>query len=211
MSVLIGICGGSGSGKTTLAGKLAERFRRTRGPAAASVLSFDAYYHDRADLSLEERATINYDHPDALDHDLLVDHLGLLRAGRPAEVPVYDFTTHSRSKQIARVEPAEVVLVEGILLFQSERVRELLDLRVFRRCPEEVRFSRRIGRDIAERGRSLASVEAQLAATVKPMHDRFVEPYAAAAEVVTEHGDDLDAVTERIAGRIESLLTARHG
>lgn len=206
MSVLVGICGGSGSGKTTLANRVAQRLGRDRGNKGASVLSFDAYYHDRSDLTVEQRATINYDHPDALDHDLLIEHLGLLRSGQAVDVPVYDFTSHCRSDELVVVEATDVVIVEGILLLASNRVRDMLDLRIFRRCPEDVRFDRRIVRDLAERGRSLSSVEAQLDATVKPMHDRFVEPFADHADIVTEHDDDLDDVTERITTRIKALL-----
>lgn len=206
MSLLIGICGGSGSGKSTLANRIAEQLRHERGPHGATVLSFDAYYHDRFDLSVEERATINYDHPEALDHDLLIEHLFRLKGGDTVEVPVYDFASHCRSDEIVEVDATDVLVVEGILLFASARVRQLLDLRVFRRCPEDVRFSRRIKRDIVERGRTLVSVEAQLTATVKPMHDQFVEPFADEADIVTEHGQNLDRVTDEIVATIESLL-----
>ncbi|MGI9613129.1 MAG: uridine kinase [Acidimicrobiales bacterium] len=208
MSLLIGICGGSGSGKSTLANRIANQLRRRRGPSGATVLNFDAYYHDRFDLSVEERATINYDHPDALDHDLLIEHLIQLKGGRPVQVPIYDFATHCRSDEIVDVDATDVLVVEGILLFASARVRELLDLRVFRRCPEDIRFSRRIKRDIAERGRSLVSVEAQLTATVKPMHDQFVEPFADEADIVTDHGQDLDRITDEVVATIESLLAS---
>jgi uridine kinase len=206
VSLLVGVCGGSGSGKSTLADRIVTRLRQQRGPNGATVLSFDSYYHDRFDLSVEARATINYDHPDALDTDLLVAQLGQLRAGHGIDVPIYDFATHCRSDELLVVEATDVVVVEGILLFASDRIRELLDLRVFRRCPEDVRFARRTKRDIAERGRSLDSVEAQLAATVKPMHDRFVEPFAAEADIVTDHGQDLQLVTEHIVAAIDELL-----
>ena len=210
MSVLVGICGGSGSGKSTLADRIVRRVREARGPDGATVLSFDAYYHDRLDLPVEDRATINYDHPDALDHDLLVDHLRQLKNGEPVEVPVYDFATHCRSDERLVIEASEVVVVEGILLFASEPVRRQLDLKVFRRCPEEVRFSRRIKRDIAQRGRSLASVEAQLTATVKPMHDQFVEPFASEADIITDHGEDLHVVTDRVVAAIGELRTSAY-
>ena len=172
------------------------------------MLSFDSYYHDQMDLTVEERAEVNYDHPDSLDHELLVEHLRALAANRSIAVPVYDFTSHCRSTDINIVEPTEVVVVEGILLFAFEAVRRELDLLVFRRCPEDVRFSRRIKRDIAERGRSLESIEAQLAATVKPMHDRYVEPYAAEADFVTEHGQELSVVTEQVVDLVVNLTSA---
>lgn len=206
MSLLIGICGGTGSGKTTLARLVAERLCHDQGSGAATVISFDAYYRDQGHLSPAERAEVNYDHPDSLDGELLVEHLRLLGQGQQAPVPVYDFATHTRSAECHVVKPAEVIMVEGILLFAFRPVVEQLDYRVFRRCPEEVRFQRRIRRDRAERGRTLASVQAQLAATVKPMHDLYVEPYADLADYVTDHGDDLDTVTADIAARISDLV-----
>lgn len=206
VSVLVGICGGSGSGKSTLANRVVAYLRDARGPTGASALNFDSYYHDRFDLPVEDRATINYDHPDALDSDLLVEHLRTLKSGQPIEVPIYDFATHCRSDDLLRVEAADVVVVEGILLFASYEVTQLLDLKVFRRCPEDIRFSRRIRRDIVDRGRSLASVEAQLSATVKPMHDLYVEPFAAEADIVTEHGSELAEVVDHVVTAIDDLL-----
>lgn len=205
----MGICGGSGSGKSTLADRIVHHLQAERGADAACVLSFDAYYHDLPHLPFEERATVNYDHPDSLDHRLLVYHLQALRSGQEVAVPVYDFTAHRRSADLHIVDPCEVVVVEGILLFAFAPVRDELDLRVFRRCPEPVRFSRRLERDVAERGRSPASVQAQLAATVRPMHDRYVEPNASHADLITHHGQDLAGVTERIADRVARLIGAR--
>lgn len=202
MSVLIGICGGSGSGKTTLAGRLVDRIGRAQQPGTATVLSFDSYYHNLLHLSVDERAAVNFDHPDSLDGDLLVEHLRQLKAGNDIAMPVYDFTTHTRSSEIRIVAAADVVVIEGILLFAFDEVRRHLDYRVFRRCPESVRFERRIERDVAERGRSIESVRSQLAATVKPMHDRFVEPYGDTADFVTDHGQDLDAVVTELVERL---------
>ncbi len=191
-----------------MADRIATRLRQSRGANAASVLSFDAYYHDQVDLTVEQRANVNYDHPDSLDHELLVEHLHALASNQSVAVPVYDFTSHCRSTDIHIVEPSEVVVVEGILLFAFEAVRRELDLLVFRRCPEDVRFSRRIKRDIAERGRSLDSIEAQLSATVKPMHDQFVEPFASEADYITEHGQDLALVTAEVVDMVVNLTTA---
>lgn len=166
------------------------------------VLSFDAYYHDQSHLPMAERALVNYDHPDSLDVGLMAAHLRALRAGSSIGVPGYDFATYRRTGDVELVEPAELVLVEGILLFAFADLWELLDYRVFRNCPEPVRFERRLTRDTTERGRTVASVKAQLAASVKPMHDRYVEPHAVAADFVTEHGDDLDDVTARLLAEL---------
>ncbi len=172
------------------------------------MLSFDAYYHDQSHLPMAERALVNYDHPDSLDSGLMAAHLRALRAGDVVGVPGYDFATYRRTGDVELVEPAELVLVEGILLFAFADLWELLDYRVFRNCPEPLRFERRLTRDITERGRTVASVKAQLAASVKPMHDRYVEPHAAAADFVTEHGDDLDDVTGRLMAELTLLAGA---
>jgi uridine kinase len=179
-----------------------------RGPGSATALSFDAYYRDHPELPLAERAGVNYDHPDSLDAELLVAHLRQLRIGRDVAVPIYDFATYSRSPNLRIVPATEVVVVEGILLFSFEEVADQLDYRVFRRCPEPVRFDRRVERDTKERGRSLPSIESQLAATVKPMHDLHVEPFADRAHLVTEHGQDLDAITALIVDQLGSLTAA---
>lgn len=207
MSVLVGICGGSGSGKTTLADRIVERLRTERGRIdAATVLSFDSYYHDRPELDLAERAAVNYDHPASLDHELMIEHLRQLRLGRSVAVPVYDFADHRRSGDLTIVDAADVVVAEGILLFAFPALVTELDYTVFRRCPEPVRFQRRLERDVAERGRSPGSVAAQFAATVKPMHDRFVDPCADCADFVTDHGEDLDQKADEIVAEILSLL-----
>lgn len=199
MGLVVGICGGSGSGKTTLCSRLADRLG-----GEALRLSFDSYYRDLPDLPPQLRDTRNFDHPDALDADLLASHLDDLAAGRPVAVPQYDFATFRRSPEVALVEPRPVVLVEGILLFCHRPLVERLDLRIFRQCPEDVRFARRRARDVDERGRSPESVRAQFQATVKPMHDRFVEPYAVLADRLVGFGEDLDDV----AGELEQAVRA---
>lgn len=201
----MGICGGSGSGKTTLAARIVSRIRASRGFEAATVASFDAYYHDQVHLPLGERATVNYDHPDSLDAELLGRHLRELHAGNDVAVPVYDFESYTRTSELRLVPAADIVVVEGILLFSFEAVRSQLDFSVFRDCPESVRFERRIGRDMAERGRSRASILTQLAATVKPMHDRYVQPFLSRADYVTHHGEDLQDAGRQIADHVLDL------
>ena len=172
------------------------------------MVSFDSYYCDQGHLSPADRARVNYDHPSSLDGELMVQHLAQLRAGHEAAVPVYDFATHTRSDDLRIVEPADVIVVEGILLFAFPEVLEELDLRVFRRCPEDVRFERRVHRDCRERGRTPESVWEQLRTTVKPMHDEFVEPNAASADVITEHGEDLDEITSSLTSRLIGAAAA---
>lgn len=198
---LVGICGGSGSGKSTLARKVAQHL----GTRNAEIFAFDTYYRDHGHLSVAERALVNYDHPDSLDVELFTAHLDQLRAGGSAETPVYDFATHTRSSETRRVGPAHLVIVEGILLFAFPEIRERLDLRVFRDCPEEVRFKRRLKRDVSERGRSPDSVKAQFEATVAPMHETFVQPSKTHAHIVIEYGEDLDEVAGLLATHVHGM------
>lgn len=200
MSMVIGVCGGSGSGKTTLARRLADAL----GPDRTTSLSFDSYYRELSHLTEAERAQVNFDHPDSLDVHLLVDQLDALRRGEAIGVPVYDFTTHTRSGEIELVEPTEFIVIEGILLFSSEPVRDRLDQLIFRDCPADVRFQRRLERDVLERDRTPESVAEQWAATVEPMHQVFVQPYARYADLVTHHGDDLDRVVDTIAAALRN-------
>ncbi len=192
---MIGVCGGSGSGKTTLAHRLVDAL----GPDSATCVSFDSYYRDHSGLTLEQRAEVNFDHPDSLDVDLLVNHLQSLKAGDEVAVPVYDFSTHTRSGDLDIVAPKRFVFIEGILLFAFEEVRNNLDYLIFRHCPDDVRAQRRFKRDIEERGRTPESVREQWATTVQPMHDIYVEPFSRYANLVTEHGQDLDALVAEIA------------
>lgn len=205
MSVIVGICGGSGSGKSTLAGTVVDRWCALRGPGSATIVSFDLYYRDQSHLPMAERARINYDHPSSLDGDLLAEHLAHLRAGREVALPGYDFATYARTGDVSLLGPTELVVVEGILLFAFEQLWELLDYRVFRDCPEEVRFRRRVARDVAERGRTPEGVRLQLEATVRPMHERYVQPHAGRADYVTEHGRDLHEVADELLARLVAL------
>ncbi len=171
------------------------------------MLAFDAYYCDRSDLEPEERAELNYDHPDSLDIDLFAQHLNRLSNGKPIECPVYDFATHTRLAETRRIEPAPVVVVDGILLLADERLAHQFDMRIFRQCPEEVRLDRRIERDVMYRGRTEASVRKQFAATVKPMHDRYVAPSARHADVIFRH-ENIEAgeAAKLVVSRIRKAL-----
>ena len=196
--IVIGIAGGSGSGKTTLMNNLIKRFQDD-----VTVLSHDNYYRPYEELSIEERKKVNYDHPDAFDTDMMIEHLRLLKAGQPIECPIYDYTTYSRCKETTRVEPRKVILVEGILIFENKMLCSLMDIKLFVDTDAGVRLIRRIKRDVAKRGRSLDSVLTQYLATVKPMHEQFVEPSKKNADlVVLEGGKNLVAL-EMIIDRIQ--------
>jgi len=202
---LIGIAGGTGSGKTSVARRIYESLH----VESAAFLDYDAYYKELGHLSLEERQRINFDHPDSLDVELFIDHLHRLIAGEPVEKPVYDFTRHTRAPQTVRVEPRDVVLVDGILLFADERLREMFDLKIFVDTEADVRFIRRLRRDIEERGRSLDSIIDQYLKTVRPMHFEFVEPTKRYADVILPRGGQNTAGIEVIAARIRERLAEK--
>lgn len=183
-TVIIGIAGGSGSGKTTLTNRLWKQF----GPDEVSVINHDSYYKRHDELPYEERCKLNYDHPDSFDTALLVEHLQELRAGRPVEVPVYDYTIHNRSDKTVTVYPAPVVIVEGILIFSSQDLCDLMDMKVYVDTDADVRILRRIMRDVKQRGRTLDSVVEQYLTTVKPMHEQFVEPSKRKADLIVPEG-----------------------
>ena len=203
---MIGVGGGSGAGKTTRVWGLADRLG-----ADVSVLWFDEYYHDLVHLTPDERALVNYDHPDSLDVDLLVSHLDGLLAGRPAEVPVYDFTTHTRTGTTRRVDPRPVIVVDGILVLAFPVIRERLDVSVFVEAPAEVRLARRLDRDVRERGRTPESVRTQFAATVAPMHDAFVSPCRDLADLTLDGQGDLVANLGLIVDRLDAVSVASGG
>ncbi len=201
--IIVGIAGGSAAGKTTLANAVARRCSGFR-PA---IIQYDSYYRDRSDLSFREREKINYDHPDALESGLLVRHLKELRAGRKVEIPAYDFTTHTRKKRGMIISPAPLLIVEGNLLFVHPELRRQFDLRVFVDGDADVRFIRRLQRDVKERGRSAASVISQYLKTVRPMHQRFVEPGRKHAHVIFSDRD-LSVAAGKIVSRLRRKISA---
>ena len=199
--LVIGIAGGTGSGKTTLMKNIVARFG-----GEVSVLSHANYYKRRDELSCEERCKINYDEPAALDTSLLVYHLEQLRSGRPIECPVYDFVEHNRSDETMRIIPNRVIIVEGIMIFENEPLRNLMDVRIFVDTDADVRLCRRIKRDVNKRGRSLESVLAQYQSTVKPMHEKYVEPSKKYANLVVPEGGKNQVALDMIMGHIEKHL-----
>ena len=201
---VIGVAGGSGSGKTTVVRRIVESL----GPEQVTRLDHDRYYRDRNDLRLEERAALNYDHPDALETDLMVAHVRALKAGHSVEAPQYDFTRHARLAQTDEFLPRRALIVEGILVFTDAALRELMDLKVFVDTDSDTRFIRRLQRDVAERGRTMESVIDQYQSTVKPMHLEFVEPSKRYADVIIPLGghntvavDLLLTMLRSVAGR----------
>ncbi len=201
---VIGIAGGTGSGKTRLAGEVQSRV----GEEQAVVLPHDAYYRDLAHLPVEARAGVNFDHPDALETELLVAHLDALGRGEAVEVPAYDFSTHTRQKGAgARVAPRPVVIVEGILIFTDWPLRERMDLKVFVETAADLRLIRRMERDTKERGRSPTSVMEQYLATVQPMHDRFVEPNKRYADLILPGGKDNRVAVDLLVDHVGAVLS----
>jgi uridine kinase len=199
---LVGVAGGSGSGKTTVA----ERLAGLIGEPDLALVRLDAYYRDRNHLPFEERAAINYDHPDAFDWPLLLDHVRALQDGLEVRVPVYDFATHERQADRVVVAPARVVVVEGILVLYEPELRERFDLRVFVDTAPDVRFIRRLERDVAERQRSVESVIEQYLDTVRPSHEQFIEPSKRHADVIVPHGGRNDPALDVLLARVRELL-----
>ena len=201
-TMMIGIAGGTGSGKTTLTRHLMERFGDD-----VSIIYHDNYYRSNSHLPLEERAKLNYDHPDAFETDLLVQHLQALRRGEAIQCPTYDYTIHDRKQETILIHPTKVILVEGILAFENKALRDMMDIRIFVDTDADVRILRRILRDVKERGRSLESVVTQYLTTVKPMHEQFVEPSKRYADIVVLDGGHnlvaLDMITQRILHHIQ--------
>jgi len=205
-ALVVGIAGGTGSGKTTVARAIASALPINR----IAALEFDSYYRDRADLSPEERAQLNFDHPESLETELFVEHLAALKNGRGVDVPIYDFKTHRRLAESRRVEPAPVVIVEGILVFVDARVREWLDMKIFVDTDPDIRVFRRIRRDMEQRGRSFESIREQYYKTVRPMHLQFVEPSKRWADVIIPEGGNNKVALDLIVAMLERVLAA-HG
>ena len=200
--LVIGIAGGSGSGKTTLMKNLVERFS-----GQVTVISHDNYYRRHDELTYEQRCLINYDEPDAFETDLMTRHLDCLRRGETIQCPVYDYTIHNRSDETVAIVPKRVIIVEGILIFADEALRERMDIRIFVDTDADIRLCRRIKRDVNKRGRSLESVLTQYQQTVKPMHEKYVEPSKKYANLVVPEGGKNYVALDMIAQRIQRHLT----
>ena len=201
--LVIGIAGGSGSGKTTLMKNLVQQFQ-----GDVAVVSHDNYYKRNDHMTYEERCQINYDEPAAFDTDMMVAHLAQLRQGQAIDCPVYDFTQHNRSDETIRIEPRKVIIVEGILIFENQPLRDLMDIRIFVDTDSDVRLCRRIKRDVNKRGRSLESVLTQYQETVKPMHEMYVEPSKKYANIIVPEGGKNLVALDMITGRIQRHLEA---
>ncbi len=200
--IIVGVAGGTGSGKTTVSQAILER----AGPENITYIQHDSYYRDRSHLSPAERDKINYDHPDALENALLIEHLDTLRQRKAADIPVYDFKTHTRSPETRRVYPRDVILLEGILIFVDKALRRLLDVKIYVDTDADIRFIRRLKRDITERGRTMDSVMEQYLSTVRPMHLEFVEPSKRYADVIVPEGGFNVVAVDMLVTRIKALL-----
>ncbi|MFA7501591.1 MAG: uridine kinase [Anaerovoracaceae bacterium] len=199
--IVIGIAGGTGSGKSTMVRRIQEEF----GPAVA-LLSHDFYYKAHDDLTYEERSLLNYDHPNSFDTDLMVSHIESLRQGESIDRPVYDFTIHNRALESVRVEPAKVIIVEGILIFENQDLLDLFDIKLYIDTDADVRIIRRILRDVKKRGRTLESVIEQYLSTVKVMHELFVEPSKKHADIIIPEGGRNEVALAMVTERIKRLL-----
>lgn len=204
MTLVVGIAGATGSGKTTVARRLTESLPR----GSVALLQHDSYYRDRGDLSYEQRCDLNFDHPDSLETTLMVEHLQLLRAGKAARVPIYDFTTHRRRIDTVRIEPAAVVVVEGILVLADSDLRGMFDIKVFVDTDADIRVFRRIRRDIEQRGRSFESVRKQYYSTVRPMHLQFVEPSKRWADIILPEGGRNQVALDLLVAKLHTVIAA---
>jgi uridine kinase len=203
--LVIAIAGGSGSGKTTVANVILQRV----GADRITYLPHDAYYRDLTNLPLNQRSQVNFDHPDSLESDLLIEHIQKLKNWEPVDLPVYDFTHHCRTEKTIRVEPRLVIMVEGILIYVEARLRALFDIKIFVDTDADIRFIRRLERDITERGRTTESVIKQYTNTVRPMHLEFVEPSKRYADVIIPEGGLNTVAIEMVIARMEALLSVK--
>ncbi|HWO02902.1 MAG TPA: uridine kinase [Blastocatellia bacterium] len=200
--MIIGISGGTGSGKTTVAQKIISSV----GAENVIYLQHDAYYRNLGDMPLELRHKVNFDHPDAFDTELLMNHIEALRAGESIQQPVYDYATHSRRVETTRIEPRPIIIIEGILVFVNSEMRALMDMKIFVDTDPDIRFIRRLDRDVHERGRSVESIISQYTTTVRPMHLQFVEPSKRYADIIIPEGGYNDVGIDLITGKIRSIL-----
>ena len=199
--LVIGIAGGTNSGKSTLVRLLAEEFGER-----VAMLSHDFYYRAHNDLSYEERCRLNYDHPDAFETDLMIQHIKDLKEWKSIKHPVYDFADHNRSNELVEVKPSRVIIVEGILIFANKELRDLCDMKIFIDAPADIRILRRVKRDVAKRGRTVESVMNQYLATVRPMHELYVEPTKQYADIIIPEGVKNKVAREMISHRINDIL-----
>src|ERR1044071_2699280 len=202
--MIIGICGGTGPGKTTVANSILESVNASE----VAFIQQDSYYRNLKDLPLDYRQAVNFDHPDALDNDLLVHHIRKLKAGGSVEVPIYAFKKHARLNETLLIEPNPIVIVEGILIYADARLLEQMDIKIFVDTPDDIRFIRRLRRDIAERGRTVDSVIEQYIGTVRPMHMQFVEPSKRFADVIIPEGGHNLVSIDLISGKIRERLAS---
>lgn len=202
--VIIGIAGGSGSGKSTFARKIVERFEQP-----ISVLCHDYYYKPFSDMSLEERKKQNYDHPGSFDTDLMIKHIKQLKKGKAIYRPVYSYELFTRMKETVKVEPTKVIVVDGILLFENRELRSLMDIKIFVDTDDDIRFIRRLQRDIRRRGRTVDSVINQYLSTVKPMHDTFVSPSRKYADVIVPEGGLNLVALDMVISRVEKIIKTK--
>ncbi|PSQ75714.1 MAG: uridine kinase [Bacteroidetes bacterium QH_6_63_17] len=200
--VVIGIAGGSGSGKTTVLNRIIDEF----GPDPIAVLDHDAYYRDLSHLSPEKRARFNFDHPGALETELMTEHLDALIEGKAIEKPVYDFTTHTRAEETETVEPRPVIIIEGILVLAESSLEERMDIKIYVDAADDIRLMRRIRRDLQERGRSIEGILRQYERTVRPMHLEFVEPSKREADIIIPRGGHNQVAIQMVMSRIQELL-----
>lgn len=203
--LVIGIAGGTGSGKTTITRKLVEKFGED-----VSVIKHDNYYKAHHDMTYEERSQLNYDHPNSLDTDLMIEDIKALKAGKEVKCPVYDFTIHDRSDDTEIIKPTKVLIIEGILIFADKRLCKEMDIKIFVDTDADVRILRRIIRDVKKRGRNLDSVVDQYLTTVKPMHEQFVEPSKKNADIIIPEGGHNIVALDMVMDRVNAHLTGKH-
>lgn len=201
--ILIGIAGGSASGKSSIAARLKEEFSLTN---SVVIIRQDDYYKDQSHLTMEERVKTNYDHPFAFDNDLLIEHLNQLMNGKTIEKPIYDYTVHNRSEVTETVTPCDVIVLEGLFVLESEKLRDLLDMKIFVDTDADIRFIRRMVRDVKERGRSLDSVVSQYTTTVRVMHDLFIEPSKRYANLIIPEGGHNEVAIDLLTTKINSII-----
>lgn len=201
--IIIGVAGGSASGKTSLAKRLKREFEDTN---SVVIIRQDDYYKDQSEMTMKERLKVNYDHPFAFDNDLLAKHLGELRKGQTVDMPTYDFIEYTRSSMIEQVEPHDVIVVEGLFVLEDEAIRENLDIKIFVDTPADVRFIRRLTRDVRDRGRSLENVITQYMNTVRLMHDQFIEPSKRYADVIVPEGGKNEVAVDLLTTKIGSII-----